>query len=570
MFRTLPAAFALVAALFTIAVRDPAVGTTSLRQAAESCATARESFTADEATVTSGPGVSLAQKTLGIGKVTLPRAQKTSWDMVLRGVLTAVILVCVIIAYGGFHGFGEHAPSSFGQPRRLAEKLMHPLGNDKAAKATRDAASRNVALLKAKGFSHRLVRRDEGEDGVLDDDRDYAKIRGYLGRAEAYAQRQQYEKAAEFFREAVHMAEGWLTDLKKDHTNGVEIEEASLQVSDAVAQAVSFFLERGQTMKARKVLKKAAPLLQGRTDTNAMRILLLAATVDQDAGKLDEATAGYKKVLEKIASVAKDASKSERAVLDELLAETNGERARAMISQGHVSKAMQIVEEVLQKLPESSSLVSRFNGLLGIAHLKQGEPARAIDSLDAALAGLGDLPSGLAGATTDVQEIMQTRAAAKAALGRVHSATEDLDVVRGLQDELLQTVNDGHNPDYAFGEGLVPDPRLWASLARTTMIAAELKLKNGHAKEAVTLARKALHLLREVKQTDGRVPKGCSLATFVEVKEMLAKAKKARGAVAFLAKKSQEEKEEDESEASHDETIEGVAETEEDALSALI
>merc|ERR1719498_1996291 len=105
----------------------------------------------------------------------------------------------------------------------------------------------------------------------------------------------------------------------------------------------------------------------------------------------------------------------------------------------------------------------------------------------------------------------------------MHSAAEDLEVVRGLQDELKKTISDDHNPEYNDDKGKVPDPRLWVSMARTRAIAADFKLQTGSAKEALPLARQARKLLREVKKSDGKLPKGYNLATFAEMKEILAK-----------------------------------------------
>lgn len=572
MFRTLPAALALVLALLTVALRDPAVGTSTLRTSSSPHASSGNihAFEFPEGAVPE-QGASLAQKSFSIGKVTLQRPHQGPCGMALRGVLTAVFLVCVILAYGGVSGFSDSPMMAVAveQPRRLAGAFMRSLSTDSAAlKASHKAASRNVAALRGRALAHRLARLDEGEDGILDDDRDYAKIQGYLSRAEAYAQRQQFERAGKLFKKGTRMAEDWLVDLQSDSAGQVEIEEARLQLGDAFVRTANFFLERGQTLKAKKLLLRADNVLEGRMDTTSMRVQLLSANADRDSGKVVEAVTAYQLLLAKLSEGEEQASAPERALLEGLAAEAHADLARAMLSQDKASEALKILEETLDKLTASrasaprvvsSSLVSHLNGLLGLAHLKNGNPEKAVETLDASLAGLGDVPAGLAGATAEVQEIMQTRAAAKAALGRSHSATEDLEVVRGLQEELLQTVNDGHNPGYAFGDGLVPDPRLWASLARTTTIASQLKLSAGHVDEALALARKALHLLREVKKTDGRVPKGCNLATFAEVKDLIAKVKNQKPAVAFLAAKTQQEKEEDEPEASDDEAIEKEA-----------
>merc|ERR1719453_2823370 len=64
-----------------------------------------------------------------------------------------------------------------------------------------------------------------------------------------------------------------------------------------------------------------------------------------------------------------------------------------------------------------------------------------------------------------------------------------------------------------------------------------MKLQSGSAKEAKALAKEARGLLRQVKKSDGRIPKGYSLATFVEVKALIAKAKSQSGG--FLAKNAE-------------------------------
>jgi tetratricopeptide (TPR) repeat protein len=264
-----------------------------------------------------------------------------------------------------------------------------------------------------------------------------------------------------------------------------------------------------------------------------MRTRLLTANAHRDAGELDDAVAMYEDLLVKITSEENEASPTEHAILTVLEAETHGELSRAMLSQGKTAEARDLLEETLKNLqasgaaaPQLSTLLgSRLKAWLGFALLKDGDHIKAVDLLDASLAGLGELPAGLAGATTEVQEILQSRAAAKAAQGRLHNAAEDLEVVRGLQDELMQTIRNEHNPQYAAGEGRVPDPRLWTSMARTMTIASDLKLQAKVPVEALSLARKALHLLREVKKSLRRVPKGYSLATFVEVKDLMAKAK---------------------------------------------
>merc|ERR1719316_2073886 len=65
------------------------------------------------------------------------------------------------------------------------------------------------------------------------------------------------------------------------------------------------------------------------------------------------------------------------------------------------------------------------------------------------------------------------------------------------------------------------------------MIAADLKLQSNNPGEGLALAKEARHLLREVKKSEGRLPKGYSLATFAEVKALLEKARARSG---FLAK----------------------------------
>jgi len=47
-----------------------------------------------------------------------------------------------------------------------------------------------------------------------------------------------------------------------------------------------------------------------------------------------------------------------------------------------------------------------------------------------------------------------------------------------VQDELKKTISDDHNPKYADGEGKVPDPHLWVSIARSRAIAADFKIKD--------------------------------------------------------------------------------------------
>jgi len=281
-----------------------------------------------------------------------------------------------------------------------------------------------------------------------------------------------------------------------------------------------------------------------------MRCRLLSANAHRDAGELDDAAAAYQALIAEIAKESEHTSPQDRAMLTELGVEVRVELAREMLAQGQTQDARHLLEETLEKLaasagavlevPASPLVAANLKATLAFAHLKQGEPQTALDLLDASLAGLGELPDGLAGATTEAQEILQLRASTKLQLGRIHSASEDLEVVRGLQDELMQTIQDEHNPKYHAGEGVVPDPRLWTSVAKTRMITAELKVLSDAAVEALPLAKEALHLLREVKRSDGRVPKSYALATFVEVKEMIAKLKGKRSGVKTLLAKSEQ------------------------------
>jgi tetratricopeptide (TPR) repeat protein len=461
--------------------------------------------------------------------------QQRSSGTAVRVVLAIMLFASAIFAYGGIPGMTE-TPIIVEQPRRLASAFLQSLSFEAStSKTTKDAARTTVAHLRLRGLRHRLARLDEGEDGLLDDDRDSAKIQGFLSRAKAYAQRQQFEKAAKFFSKGVHMAEGVLDDLQKDKTGPVEIDDAQHQLTDAVMRAASFYLERGQTVKARKTLDRADTVIQARTDAIAMRCRLLLANAYRDAGKLEEAVAAYEALFEKIREESKQASPVEQAMLDEIAAEAEGEYAREMIAEGKLPHALKLLEETMQTFSPSlisaqqgppTLLAARLKGWLAFANLKQGKPSAAVDLIDASLAGVGELPAGLAGATAEVQELLQTRAMAKVDLGRLHSAAEDLEVLRGLQDELKKTISDEHNPKYANGDGHVPDPRLWASIARTKAIDAQMKFQMNSAKEALPLARQARQLLREVKKSDGRLPKGYNLATFAEIKEMIAKFKR--------------------------------------------
>jgi len=469
--------------------------------------------------------VSLAQTSWSRDKVPFPGASRGSSSTVVRVVLTALLFLSAVFAYGGLPHLSAAPLISPELPRRLLQSIS---SDAVTSKSTQEAASRTVTSLRLRGMRHRLVRLDEGADGLLDDDRDSAKIQGFLSKATAYAQRQQFEKAAKLFKKGSDMAEDMLKDLKKDHAGQVELDDAQHQVSDALCKTAAFYLERGQAVAAKKTMHRVFPVIAGRTDGVAMRCRVLAVNVLRDLGEFDGAAPAYEDLLSKITEQGKTATVPGQAMLEEVAAEARGEYARTMLSQGKVAQARQMLEETLEKLPSSVSsalLAARLKGLLGFAQLKEGNPVKAIALLDASLAGFGELPAGLAGATAEIQEILQSRAMAKAAQGRLHSAGEDLEVVRGLQDELMKTITDEHNPKYAAGHGKSPDPRLWASMARTRAIAADLKLQAKSAAEALSLAKDARHLLREVKKSDGRLPKGYNLATFVEVKALIATAR---------------------------------------------
>jgi len=484
--------------------------------------------------------VSLAQKSWSRGKVTFPNTQQGSLGIVVSMVLAGLLFLSVFFAYGGVQQFSDVSGISVSleHPRRLRQGLTKVLGSlsleAATTKSTQEAARRTVASLRLRSIRHRIVRLDQGDDGILDDDRDSAKIAGFLAKAKAYAQRQQYEKASKIYKKAVHMAKDLLDDLRKDKSGPLELDEAQHKLSDAYLQSAAFYIERGKIKSAQQVLVKSETVIKGRTDNVAMRTRLLTGNARRDAGELDDAVVAYKDLLAKIAAEDKETSPLEHAMLNELTAETNGELARTMLSQGKGAEAQDLLEETLKNLEASEAavpqlpsilLTARLKGWLGCAHLKEAHPAKAIDLLDASLAGLGELSAGLAGATMEVQELLQSRASAKASMGRLHNAAEDLEVVRGLQQELMQTVADEHNPRYAAGHGKVPDPRLWVSMARTITIAAGLKLQTKAPAEALSLGRQALELLREVKTSIGRVPKGYSLATFAEVKDLIAQAK---------------------------------------------
>jgi tetratricopeptide (TPR) repeat protein len=518
------------AVAFAAAVEDPDLCDDST----QSC-----SFLDAEASQKAQPGVALAQTSFSRGRTAFPTPQQGSLGTLASTVLAVLLFLSVFFAYGGVQQFADTSGLSIvvDQPRRLGQSLtavVHSWSSEAApTKSTRKAAERAVASLRIRGLRHRIVRLDEGDDGVLDDDRDSAKTAGFLAEAKAYAERQQFEKAAKLFKSAAVMAKGVLEDLGKDKHGPLELDDAKRQLSDAVLQRATFYLDRGLIKAAKNVLKRSASVIEGRADIVAMRTRLLTANAHRDAGEVDDAVAMYKDVLLKITSGDNEASPAERARLTVLEAETHGELARAMLSQGKTTEAQHLLEETLKNLeaseaaaPQISTLLgSRLKGWLGSALLKNGDYIKAVDMLDASLAELGELPAGLVGATTEVQEILQSRAAAKAAQGRLHNAAEDLEVVRGLQDELMQTIRNEHNPQYAAGKGRVPDPRLWTSMARTMTIASDLKLQAKAPVEALSLARKALHLLREVKKSLRRVPKGYSLATFVEVQDLMAKAK---------------------------------------------
>jgi hypothetical protein len=289
--------------------------------------------------------------------------------------------------------------------------------------------------------------------------------------------------------------------------------------------------------------------------------------VPRDAGRWEAAVSAYHGLLQKIAEEQKQAGPAEHATLDEIALETRGEYARALLSEGKVFEARELLEDTLAKLVPaghkasqgSSSLLlaSRLKGWLAFALVKEGKAAKSIDLLDESLAGMGELPAGIAGATAEFQEILQTRAMAKVALGKFHDAAEDLEVVRELQNELKKTIIDGHNPKYSgtmrdglrwtIGDGKVPDARLWVSMARTRAIAADIKLRSKIAGEALSLAKEARQLLREAKSGNGRMPKGYQLATFAEVKALVEKAK---AQSKFLSKRNVSDNEHTDNDAS--------------------
>jgi len=506
---------------------------------------------------------SLAQTTWARTKVPFSKPYQSSCGTVLRVVLAALLFMSAIVAYSGMpQAMAEVPILSAEHPRRLASAFLQSLSSQTASsQPAKEAARLNIAKLRIRGLRHRLVRLDEGDDGLLDDDRDSAQIQGLLSRAKAYSQHQQFEKADAMLQQAVSLAEGVIEDMGKDSHGKVEKDDAEHQASEVLYQIAEFYLERGHTHSAERMLEKVAPIIAKRTDTIAMRCRLLTANVKRDAGRWEAAVSAYHGLLQKIAEEQKQAGPAEHATLDEIALETRGEYARALLSEGKVLEARELLEDTLKKLvpadhkasqgPSSLLLASRLKGWLAFAFVKagsiDGKAAKALDLLDEALAGIGELPTGIAGATAEFQEFMQTRAMAKVALGKFHDAAEDLEVVRELQNELKKTIIDGHNPKYSSGEGRVPDARLWVSMARTRAIAADIKLQSKVAGEALSLAKEARQLLREAKSANGRMPKGYQLATFAEVKALVEKAK---AQSKFLSKRNASDNEHTDNDAS--------------------
>jgi len=153
------------------------------------------------------------------------------------------------------------------------------------------------------------------------------------------------------------------------------------------------------------------------------------------------------------------------------------------------------------------------------------------------LAGLQNLPSGLAAATADVQEVLLGRVRAKAALGQVLAASKDLEAVQAVQEELRVTIKDHHNPKFSKGSGMVPDPRLWAAMAKSKIVAAELKLQitdttpgisalslASGRQDALKFAWEALNLLLEVQKSGCDVPRGPGLATLAQARALVNRA----------------------------------------------
>jgi len=502
---------------------------------------------------------SLAQTTWARTKVPFSKPYQSSCGTVLRVVLAALLFMSAIVAYSGMpQAMAEVPILSAEHPRRLASAFLQSLSSQTASsQPAKEAARLNIAKLRIRGLRHRLVRLDEGDDGLLDDDRDSAQIQGLLSRAKAYSQHQQFEKADAMLQQAVSLAEGVIEDMGKDSHGKVEKDDAEHQASEVLYQIAEFYLERGHTHSAERMLEKVAPIIAKRTDTIAMRCRLLTANVKRDAGRWEAAVSAYHGLLQKIAEEQKQAGPAEHATLDEIALETRGEYARALLSEGKVLEARELLEDTLAKLvpaghkasqgPSSLLLASRLKGWLAFALVKEGKAAKSIDLLDESLAGMGELPAGIAGATAEFQEILQTRAMAKVALGKFHDAAEDLEVVRELQNELKKTIIDGHNPKYSSGEGRVPDARLWVSMARTRAIAADIKLQSKVAGEALSLAKEARQLLREAKSANGRMPKGYQLATFAEVKALVEKAK---AQSKFLSKRNASDNEHTDNDAS--------------------
>mmetsp|Transcript_619 Transcript_619/g.1053 ORF Transcript_619/g.1053 Transcript_619/m.1053 type:complete len:609 (+) Transcript_619:66-1892(+) len=505
---------------------------------------------------------SLAQTSWSRTKVRLSNSRQSSFGFPVRIILTLLLIVSAIFAYSPnmphmmeevssisvekprqlasafLKSFSFEASNSdstqagISQPRRLANRFLQSLSFEAPnSKSNEEAAGRTVAHLRLRGIRHRVARLETGEEGLLDDDRDSAKINGYMSKAKAYAQRQQLEKADEFYVKAVHMAQGMLSDFKKDKTGPVEVDEAQHLITDAVMQSAAFYLEHGQVDQAKQVLDGASAVIEQHSDAATMRCRLLAANARRDWGDFSAAVADYEALLKKIPEAMEGASPEEKAMFNEIAAESQGEHARALLSEGAYADAKKLLETALEKLTASQQgpptlLAARLKGWLAFAHLKEGNPKKAVELLDASLASIGDLPSGLAGATSEIQELLQSRAMAKAAIASLDGAADDLDVVRELQDELKKTISDEHNPEYSEEKGEVPDPRLWASMARTRTIAAEFKLLSNSgsaATEAMTLAKQARQLLREVKKSTDMLPKGYSLATFAEVKDLIAR-----------------------------------------------
>merc|ERR1719181_2315890 len=119
-----------------------------------------------------------------------------------------------------------------------------------------------------------------------------------------------------------------------------------------------------------------------------MRCRLLAANAKRDAGKLSDSVALYEALFDKIRSEKADASPVEKAMLDEIAAEAEGEYAREMLSEGKVPEALKLLEETLDKLVPSlvsvqqgppTLLAARLKGWLAFAQVKSGKFDTAVD-----------------------------------------------------------------------------------------------------------------------------------------------------------------------------------------------